>query len=128
MNIEALAEFLSESAQRQFVLGKFDCVSFAFEGVRVGWDRDFLDNLGYDDKRSAVDRLRESDGLYEAICAGLGQDIPMSDLVPGDLAWLPPACIGLIMPDYIAVKTHRTIIRAPLDAAISGWRTTMETE
>jgi hypothetical protein len=123
MNVESLREFLNESAQRQFVLGKFDCVSFAFEGVKVGWDRDYLKFLAYDDRRSAVDRLRASDGLYEAICEGLGQDIPMSELGPGDLAWIPPSCIGLIMPEYIAVKTHRTIIRAPLDAAKSGWKT-----
>ena len=70
MNVEALAKFLSKSAQRQFVLGKFDCVSFTFEGVRVGWNRDYLKFLEYDDRRSAVDRLRASDGLYDAICEG----------------------------------------------------------
>ncbi len=123
MNVEALAQFLSASAQRQFVLGKFDCVSFVFEGVNVGWNRDYLDNLGYSDKREAVNRLRESDGLYDAVCDGLGQDLPMSELVPGDIAWLPPACIGLIMHDYIAVKTHRTILRYPLESARSGWKT-----
>jgi len=123
VNVEALAQFLSASAQRQFVLGKFDCVSFVFEGVNVGWDRDFLQFLAYDDKRSAVDRLRFSDGLYDAVCEGLGQDLPMCELAPGDIAWLPPSCIGLIMPDYIAVKTHRTVLRVPLDCAKSGWKT-----
>ena len=105
------------------MLGKFDCVSFAFEAVKVGWGRDYLDNLGYDDKRSAIDRLRLSDGLYDAICAGLGQDIPMCELGPGDLAWLPPSAIGLIMHDYIAVKTYRTILKAPLESAHTGWKT-----
>ena len=123
MNVEALATYFNESAPRQFVLGKFDCVSFAFEAVKVGWGRDYLDNLGYDDKRSAIDRLRLSDGLYDAICAGLGQDIPMCELGPGDLAWLPPSAIGLIMHDYIAVKTYRTILKAPLESAHTGWKT-----
>jgi len=123
MNVEALAEFLSKSAQRQFVLGKFDCVSFTFEGVRVGWNRDYLKFLEYDDRRSAVDRLRASDGLYDAICEGLGQDLPMCELGPGDIAWIPESTIGLIMPDYIAVKAYRTVVRVPFEFARSGWKT-----
>lgn len=123
MNVEALAAYFNEAAPRQFVLGKFDCVSFAFESVKIGWGRDYLDNLGYDDRRSAIDRLRLSDGLYDAICDGLGQDIPMSDLVAGDLAWLPPSAIGLVMHDYVAVKTHRTIVKVPFEFVRSGWKT-----
>jgi hypothetical protein len=123
MNVEALAEFLNASAQRPFVLGKFDCVSFTFEGVRVGWDRDYLKFLEYSDRRSAVDRLRGSDGLYDAICEGLGQDVPMCDLTAGDIAWIPESTIGLIMPDYIAVKAYRTIFRVPFEFARSGWKT-----
>lgn len=123
MNVEALSKFLNASAPRQFVLGQFDCVSFVFEGVSVGWDRNYLDNLGYSDRREAITRLRESDGLYDAVCDGLGQDLPMCELSPGDIAWLPPSCIGLIMHDYIAIKTYRTILRVPLDSARSGWKT-----
>jgi hypothetical protein len=123
MNVQALAEFLSESAQRPAKLGSFDCVSFAFEGVKIGWDRDYLDCLGYQDRRSAIDRLRAADGLYDAICEGLGQDLPICELDPGDLAWLPPSLIGLIMPGYIAVKCYRTVLRVPLEQARSGWKT-----
>lgn len=123
MNIEALAAYFTKAAPRQFVLGKFDCVSFVFESVNIGWGRDYLDNLGYSTRREAVDRLRASDGLYDAVCAGLGQDLPMCELEPGDIAWMPPACIGLIMHDYIAVKTHRTIVKMPLATAWTGWKT-----
>ncbi len=123
MNIEALSRYLVQAAARQFKLGSFDCVSFVFEGVKIGWDRDYLDNLGYSDRQSAIDRLREADGLYEAICDGLGQDLPLCELGPGDIAWFPPSVIGLILPDYIAVKAYRTIVRLPLDMSLSGWKT-----
>jgi len=110
MNVEALAAYFNKAAPRQFVLGKFDCVSFVFESVNVGWGRDYLDNLGYSTRR-------------EAVCAGLGQDLPMCELESGDIAWVPPACIGLIMHDYVAIKTHRTIVKLPLDAVHTGWKT-----
>ncbi len=123
MNVEALAEFLIDSAQRPAKLGSFDCVSFAFEGVKIGWDRDYMDCLGYEDRRSAIDRLQAADGLYDAICEGLGQDLPICELAPGDLAWIPPSLIGLIMPNYIAVKYARTVLRIPLEYANTGWKT-----
>jgi len=123
LNIEALAAYFNEAAPRQFVLGKFDCVSFAFAGVKIGWDRDFMECLGYEDRASAIGRLRDADGLYDAICEGLGQDLPICELEPGDLAWIPPSAIGLIMADYVAVKTHRTIVKVPFEFVHSGWKT-----
>ena len=123
MNVAALSTYLNAAAQRRFVLGKFDCVSFAFEAVKVGWDRDYMEFLAYDDRESAVGRLRDAEGLYDAVCEGLGQDLPLCELKPGDLAWIPPNCIGVMMHDYIAVKTHRTILRLPFEAAKSGWKT-----
>lgn len=123
MNVEALAEFFSESAQRPAKLGSFDCVSFAFQGVKIGWGRDYMACLGYEDRRSAIDRLRAADGLYDAICEGLGQDLPLCELAPGDLAWIPPSLIGLIMDDYVAVKYARTVLRIPFEYVRTGWKT-----
>jgi len=123
MNVWALHKYLIAAAARPAKFGKFDCVSFVFEALREGWNRDYLIRLQYDGRRSAVDRLRAAGGLDEAISEHLGQDIPMSDLDVGDIAWLPPSNIGLIMPDYIAVKYRRTILRVPLSEARSGWKT-----
>jgi len=123
MNVWALHKYLISAAARPAVFGKFDCVWFVFGALDEGWNRDYLTLLQYDDRRSAVTRLRAAGGLDEAISEHLGQDIPMSDLGVGDIAWLPPANIGLIMPDYIAVKYRRTILRVPLSEARSGWRT-----
>jgi len=123
LNIHALSKYLAEAAQKPARLGHHDCVSFVFEGIREGWDIDLLDKLKYKGRRGAVDRLRAAGGLYDAICEHMGQDIPMCDLKPGDVAWLPPSNIGLVMEDYIAVKWRRTILRVPLDTAVSGWRT-----
>lgn len=123
MNTHALSRYLIEAAARPFRLGEHDCVSFAFEAVKVGWDRDYTACLGYSDRRSAVDRLREAEGLHEAICEGLGEDLPMSELQPGDLAWFGGSMIGVIMPGYVAVKAYRTIVRMPMEHALSGWKT-----
>lgn len=111
------------AAARPAVFGQYDCVSFVFEALREGWNRDYLIRLQYSDRRSAVDRLRAAGGIYDGISEHLGPDIPMSDLEVGDIAWLPPGNIGLIMPDYIAVKYRRTILRLPLSEARTGWKT-----
>jgi hypothetical protein len=123
MNVEALSRYMTEAADKPARLGHHDCVSFVFEGIREGWDLDLLDKLKYHGRRGAIDRLRDAGGLYDAICEHLGQDLPLCELIPGDVAWLPPANIGLIMDGYIAVKWRRTVLRVPLDKAASGWRT-----
>ena len=123
MNAEALSDYLSEATERSSVLGGFDCVRFVFEALFVGWGRDFRDRLGYHDRRSAVARLRAAGGLYEAISAELGQDQPITDLATGDVAYFHDPAVGLILPNCIAVKAYRTILRLPLDTARSGWRT-----
>ncbi len=48
-----------------------------------------------------------------------------ADLKPGDVAWFDtsPNTIGLMMPDYAAVKTGRTIHRVNLSAVAFGWGT-----
>ena len=124
MNVWALHKYMIAAAARPSVFGRYDCVSFVFEALAEGWNRDYLTLLNYDDRRSAVDRLRAAGGIYDGISKHLGQDIPMSDLEVGDIAWLPPSNIGLIMPEYIAVKYRRTILRVPLSEARSGWKTT----
>ena len=123
MNTEALAGYLKGAAARPAEFGKFDCVSFVFVGLQIGWGRDYLQFLGYSDRRSAVERLRSSDGLYDAMCEGLGQDLPICELGPGDIAWFPDSTIGLMLPDYIAVKAYRTIYRVPFEMSRSGWKT-----
>jgi hypothetical protein len=122
MNVEALSRYMADAADAPARLGHHDCVSFVFEGIREGWDRDFMAYLKYTGRRGAVDRLRAAGGLYDAISEWLGQDLPMCELKAGDIAWLPPSNIGLIMDDYIAVKYRRTVLRVPLDKAASGWR------
>ena len=123
MDADALSDYLSEAAQRPAALGRFDCVRFVAEGLAVGWGRDFRDRLGYSDRRSAVDRLRAAGGLYDAVCSELGQDLPISELRAGDIAYFPDPSIGLVLRDRIVLKAYRTILHVPLLAARSGWRT-----
>jgi hypothetical protein len=122
MNVEALSRYMADAAARPFRLGHHDCVSFVFEAIREGWDRDFLSYLKYEGRRGAVDRLRASDGLYEAISEHLGPDVPIGDLEIGDIAWLPPSNIGLIMDGYIAVKWRKTVLRIPISEGKTGWK------
>ncbi len=122
-NVWALHKYMIAAAAKRAVFGKYDCVSFVFEALREGWDRDYVSLLDYDGRRSAVDRLRGAGGIHDGICEHLGEDLPMCDLDAGDVAWLPPGNIGLIMPEYIAVKYRRTILRVPLSEARSGWKT-----
>lgn len=130
MNIEALSAYLQVAARAPAKFGGLDCVRFVSECLRIGWDRDFTHMLQYHDRRSAVDRLRRDGGLIEAMIAVFGQDIPISDLEPGDIACFPDPTIGIILPSFlggqpaiIAVKFRRTILRLPLSAARSGWKT-----
>jgi hypothetical protein len=123
MNHEKLSHYLADAADAPARLGHHDCVSFVFEGIREGWDRDLIHKLEYQGRRGAIDRLRAAGGLYDAICEHLGQDVPICELEPGDVAWLPPTNIGLIMDNYIAVKWRRTVLRVPIETAATGWST-----
>ncbi len=122
VNVEALAGYMATAAVKPARLGSHDCVSFVFEGIREGWSLDLLDKLRYQGRRGAVERLRAAGGLYEAISEHLGQDLPMCELKAGDIAWLPPSNIGLIMDGYVAVKYHRTLLRVPIGSVASGWK------
>lgn len=112
------------SAERS-TLGGLDCVRFVIEALRVGWDRDFSKGIRYSCRRSAVSQLRQSGGLYESFCEVFGTDIPITDLTEGDIAYFvaPHPSVGLVMPDYIALKTAKTILRIPMELSRSGWKT-----
>lgn len=125
MNAQALRDYFNEAAQRPFVFGDYDCVRFVAEAVRVGWGRDFLPQLQYEGRRSAVRRLRGADGLFQAVSSVLGDPIAVEDLQPGDVAWLPQgrSSIGLVMPGYVAVNGNRCIHRVDPSSVVSGWST-----
>lgn len=125
MDAQALRDYFEEAAQRPFVFGDYDCVRFVAEAVRVGWGRDFMQQLRYQGRKSAVLRLRRADGLFQAVSGVLGAPTPTDDLMPGDVAWLPQgrASIGLIMPGYIALKGHQCIHRVDPSSATTGWST-----
>ena len=124
MDAVALREYFDRVAGLPVRFGVFDCVVFVAESLRVGWSRDYLSSLAYSDRRSAVARLRRSDGLSLAVSDILGDPIELDHLVAGDIAFIPnPDTLGLVMPGYIAVKGNRTIHRATRDSAIYGWAT-----
>lgn len=125
MNVQALRSYFEVAAPADFRLGGLDCVRFAAEALQAGWGRDYRDRLAYWDRRSAIMRLRASDGLRDAVGEVLGAEIPVEDLLPGDVAYFagPPKTLGLVMPDYVAVKMGRTIHRVAPGAATFGWRT-----
>lgn len=122
MNSKALSQYFNECSSVKSTLGHFDCVRFVIEGILVGWEKDFTPFLGYKDRRSAVDRLRIAGGLDEAFTAEFGEPLKPTELIPGDVAYFPEAVVGLVLPDYVAVKLRGSIGRIPLRFVEKGWR------
>lgn len=125
MNIEALHKYFYGVADKPLTLGHLDCVRFCAEALYVGFDRDYRGELGYWDRRSAVVRLRRAGGLRDAMIQALGEELPASDLITGDVAYFetPSPVIGLVLPTYVAVKSRRAIHRVNFSAMTVGWRT-----
>ena len=125
MNDRALRQLFNDIAPRRFELGGLDCVRFVVDAVYAGWGRDYRDQLNYQNRRSAVAQLRRSGGLKDSCIAAMGELWPMENLEAGDVVWfdLPVQTIGLLMPNYVAVKTHRQIVRVPIDPRMMGWCT-----
>lgn len=125
MNEQALRKLFNDIAPRRFQLGQLDCVRFVVDAVYAGWGRDYRDQLHYQDRRSAVAQLRKSGGLKDSCIEAMGELWPMENLQAGDVVWFdePVGTIGLLMPNYIAVKTHRQIVRVPIDSRMMGWQT-----
>lgn len=122
MNHRAIAEYFNSQASTRSSLGDYDCVRFVIEALRVGWGVDYRAMLGYDDRRSAVDRLRLAGGLEGAFTREFGEPIAPAELLPGDVAYFEDPAVGLVMPGYIAVKLRGSIGRVPLQFASKGWR------
>jgi hypothetical protein len=123
MNVEALSRYLSQAAQQPAALGRLDCVRFVVEALVIGWGRDYRRHLEYSDRRTAVAQLRRQGGLMDAIDRALGQNLPATDLGPGDIAYFDDPCIGIILPNHVLVKVRRCILRVPMDSVRCGWKT-----
>lgn len=123
MNKAALRRYFIEQAEQPQKLGTIDCVKFVCGAVYEGWNRDYSDILGYKDRRTAVNRLRELGGLKAACDMAMGERYPIDELEPGDVVWFDkPATIGLLMPGYIAVKLGSRIDRYVIEPQMMGWR------
>lgn len=123
MNKQALREYFAEQGQTKQKFGTIDCVKFVATAVKIGWGRDYIEDLQYHDRRSAVERLRGAGGLQLATCEVLGDMRPISELEPGDVIWFDrPATLGLLMPGYIAVKWGKTVHRFEIQPQMWGWR------
>lgn len=130
MDRDALRKYFDKVAAFPLRLGVYDCVVFAADALYVGWHRDYRASLAYSDRRSAVARLRRSDGLEEAITDVIGQPVSIDNLVAGDVAFIdhPSPSVGIVLDNdiygrYIAVKGNRVIHRFQLQAATLGWIT-----
>ena len=124
MNVNALQEFFWHESQRPQKFGVVDCVQFVTEAVWVGWCRDFRNVLGYYDRASAVQRLRELGGLKAACDFAMGERFPVEELEPGDVVWFDePKTLGLLMPGYVAVKLGTRIDRYRIEPGMIGWKT-----
>lgn len=124
MNEDALREYFVEQSNLPQKFGTIDCVKFVANAVRIGWDRDYLGVLQYHDRRSAVDRLRALGGLRGACNHAMGDMVSITELEPGDVVWFDkPATIGLLMPNYVAVKLGKAIHRFQIEKQMMGWKT-----
>ena len=117
----ALSKYLADAAGRRSKLGEYDCVRFVIEALYAGWRVDYRNILGYQDRRTVIDRLRIAGGLEQAFTDELGPPVNPADLLPGDIAYFQDPAVGLVMPGYIAVKVRSTIGRVPLQFANKGW-------
>lgn len=126
MNRLALHRYLESAASSPQVLGRCDCVTFAVDVLRIGWGRDLSGSLGYSDRRSAVQRLRDAGGLEDAVTEVLGEPVPGDELVPGDFVFFPmrgQRTIGVLLDGFVVVRGHRTIHRVHVPRNAIGWRT-----
>lgn len=124
LRADRLSAYLAHAATQQSELGGLDCVRFTVEALREGFGIDLRANLKYRDKREAIGRIRRHRGLDSAIRHELGEPIPAEELRPGDIAFVPPRAMGLVMPGYIAVKFRATVWRLEMHTASHGWRVT----
>lgn len=124
MNIAALRIYFQEQTGAKQSLGTIDCVKFVTNAVYIGWGRDYRDILQYSSRREAVDRLRELGGLKGACFHALGAMDFITDLHPGDIIWYDePPTLGLLMPNYVAVRQGQVINRYAIEECMMGWRT-----
>ncbi len=125
MNVVALRGYFNEQAQIPHKLGSVDCVKFVTEAVYLGWGRDYRNALQYHDRRSAVDRLRALGGLIGACNHAIGPMRDVEDLEPGDVIYFhkPRPTLGLLMPEYVAVKIGQNIHRLVIEPEMHGWKT-----
>jgi hypothetical protein len=124
MNELALRDYFERVARLPQRFGVYDCCTFVVEVLLYGFNRDFRHALRYWDRRSAVTRLRGAGGLREAFTDVLGPEQLISDCPPGTVAYFNnPAFVGILMPDYIAVKGHKVIHRFRIEPHRTGWRT-----
>lgn len=117
-----LAEYFSRVVNEPATLAKLDCVMFVVDALRNGFGVDLRDQCRYTDKRTALARICKHGGLDGAVRHELGDPLPGDELRYGDIAFVNPHAIGLVMPTYIAVKGRSTIWRITLDLAAHGWR------
>ncbi len=126
MNIPGLQEYFAKVAGLPQRFGVYDCCTFVIEALQIGWDRNYCDDLRYFDRKSAVKRLRQDGGLRQAFTVVFGPEQLLGDAPPGSIAWMGSpgnACVGLVMPGYIAVKANKCIHRIAFDDERTGWRT-----
>jgi cell wall-associated NlpC family hydrolase len=124
MDTEALHAYFARQSQLPQRFGVVDCVTFCLEGIKIGWDRDYLDQLGYWDRRTAVERLRKAGGLHQAMSDTFGMPRSIRMLEPGDLIFFSvPATVGLLVDNGVIIKGHYTVQRALPDPEMMGWST-----
>jgi len=119
---QALADYLAGVCNRQSELGGLDCVRFVVEALLAGFSVDLRGKLRYADRQGALRRIRHHRGLDAAFRYELGEPLPAEELRFGDIAYVPPHAVGLVMPGYIAMKARATIWRYKLSTATHGWR------
>ena len=125
MNMMALHDYFDTVAPVQHKLGALDCVRFVTDAVFIGWGRDYRAILQYNDRRTAISRLRALGGLKGACSHAMGEMYMIDALSPGDVVYFdkPSPTIGLLMEHYVLVKQGTTLHRLEREPQIQGWRT-----
>lgn len=123
MNEGAIRDYLSAVHSKRQRFGTYDCVRFVIELLYVGFDRDYRDQCGYWDRRSACVRLRRAGGLRQAATDAFGAELAGDELIAGDVAFYTgPATLGLLLPACVVVYGNSRVYRLDRSTVLTGWR------
>ena len=125
----ALSAYLASQAHVPFAYGHSDCATFAAGAITAMTGEDLRKTLGVGDYRTLADGLRQLREIgYEShidLAASLLPEIAPQQAGVGDIAAVDGdggLALGVVVGEWIVVKTDRGLGHVPLSAARRAWK------